>query len=130
MVAKYLNEKHSDEYILYNFSEKKTLQDVADVPFQMVMDYSLPSSETAEGGYEWCGPPSLDRLFMICIEMSAWLNNGKDHTLAIHVDQKNSTNPYFILSCFMSYQHRDLFENSEEAQKYMAQIGGLANRFT
>ena len=103
IVANYLNQNCKDEYILYNFSDKKTLQDLKDVPFQMVMDYSLPVSETVEGGYQWCGPPSLDRLFMIVIEMASWLNNSEDHKLAIHVDQKNSTNPYFVLSCLIAY---------------------------
>jgi len=86
----------------------------------MVMDYSLPGPETVEGGYEWCGPPSLDRLFMIVIEMASWLNNSKDHTIVVHIDDKSSTNPYFVLSCFMAYTKRNLFESSEEAQKYIS----------
>ena len=82
LVAGWLNKNYSGEYILYNFSEERQLHSIQE--FQTVMDYPLPGNEVAEGGFEWTSPPSLNRIFMIVLEMHAWLSNSNDHRVIVH----------------------------------------------
>ena len=71
-VVGFLNKHHGGSYIMYNFSEK---QQLVTSGFQHVMDYPLPGFEKSDTGLHWTVPPTLDRLMMIILEMSAWLDN-------------------------------------------------------
>ena len=96
-----------------------------------MMDYPLPGNESGEGGFEWTSPPSLNRTFMIVLEMHAWLSNNTDHRVVVHQDNWKSSNPFFTLSCLLALHHRDLFTSgATEAYAYLAQVGGIQNAWT
>ncbi|XP_078702238.1 tensin-3-like isoform X39 [Branchiostoma floridae x Branchiostoma belcheri] len=70
-VAKMLQTKHGDNYMIFNVSEKR--YDISKLNTQ-VLDFGWPDHHA----------PPLERLCSICKSMDSWLNSDPNHVVVVH----------------------------------------------
>eukprot|EP00347_Sterkiella_histriomuscorum_P007642 403348134 len=107
-IAKYLNEKHANQYIVYNLSEHKYDNSYFN---NSVMEYSFPGLPC----------PPLDVMFMICSSMQSWLNMDPLNVIVLHC-QGTKGRSSLIAACFMAYYYHKEFTGSRETLKFICQL--------
>ena len=125
-VSNELSTKYSNNFIVYNLTKDK---DKSGGNLGQVMEYPFPTAvqvDYANDGDPFCystTPPQLDSLFLVAIEMSAWLCQDDElskHIIALHQDDLKSSNVTMILSCLIAFLHRQVFMGgSREALPYI-----------
>ena len=79
-VANYMNKTHSSNYIVYNLFRDRQLDHAATL-FHQITEYSFPKSTLIQGIAQdgllkfSTAPPTLRQLFLIVLEMAAWINS-------------------------------------------------------
>ena len=77
-MATYLNKRHNNHYILYNFYPKRQFEKTADI-LQQVNEVDFPGAELVDSGsneglmHFRTVPPNLKQLVLIIVEMASWL---------------------------------------------------------
>ena len=81
-VSNYMNSRHGSNYILYNLYRDRQLDHAANL-FHQVTEYSagFPKAALVQGLHQPSNmlqfstpPPTLRQLFLIVLEMAAWIN--------------------------------------------------------
>ena len=114
-VEEYLNTNFTNSYIVYNLA---TDVDRSSGSLSQVMEYPFPVAAQVDyvnGPDPFCymtAPPRLDSLFLVVIEMSAWLSQEdaqSNHIVVVHQADLKSSNVTMILSCLIAFLHRKVF---------------------
>ena len=131
IVTEYLNTNYPNEYIAYNLTKDldrsgKSLNQVMEYPFPLAVQVD---SGDEENPYSFVtAPPTLESLFLVVIEMSAWLNQGDEesqHVVALHQADLKSSNVTMLLSCLIAFIHRNVFKGgSKEVIPYVQKYAG------
>ena len=97
MISEWLNEKHTQNYIFYNFGTV-TLQALTSATFDQVIDYPFDQDVLP-----------LKNLILCVTEMQQWLQKSEEHILVYN----ESSLGQFVVSCLI----RTLTEKSQPFQK-------------